>query len=119
MDVDLTGALGRADVDARVDSALARIPHTDLVRVRLTGKRIPELFPDEEAIKSRWQNAFYHFEIKDESGIRIDPDDYKYDRSLKGEFIRLVSSRSELSEAEKDKIIRTGLAALMGECDEI
>ena len=119
VDVDLTGALGRADVDARVDSALARIPHTDLVRVRLTGKRIPELFPDEEAIKSRWQNAFYHFEIKDESGIRIDPDDYKYDRSLKGEFIRLVSSRSELSEAEKDKIIRTGLAALMGECDEI
>ena len=119
VDVDLTGAVSRAEVDSRVDTALLRISHKDLIRLRLTGKRIPELFPDEDAIKSRWQNAFYHFEIKDESGIRIDPEDYKYDRSLKGEFIRLVTSRSELSDTEKDKIIRTGLAALMGECDEI
>ena len=95
------------------------MPHTDLVRVRLTGKRIPELFPDEGAIAARWQSSFYHFEIKDESGIRINPDDYKYDRTLKGEFIRLVSARTDMTDAEKDKIIRTGLAALMGECDEI
>ena len=80
---------------------------------------MPELFPDLGAITSRWRNAFYHFEIKDESSIRINPDDYKYDRSLKGEFIRLVSAKADLSDEEKDKIIRTGLAALMGECDEI
>lgn len=119
VDVDLTGVASRQDVDARVDSLLSGIPHTDLVRVRLCGKRSPELFPDEGAITSRWQSAFYHFEIRDESGIRIDPEDYKYDRSLKGEFIRLVTSRTDVSEKEKDKIIRTGLAALMGECDEI
>ena len=74
---------------------------------------------DEDAIRSRWQSAFYHFEIKDESGIRIDPEDYKYDRSLKGEFIRLVASKKDISDVERDKIIRTGLAALMGEFDEI
>ena len=119
IDVDLTGAESRQDVDTRVDSALAGISHLDLVRVRLVGKRMPELFPDLGAITSRWQNAFYHFEIKDESSIRINPDDYKYDRSLKGEFIRLVSAKADLSDEEKDKIIRTGLAALMGECDEI
>lgn len=119
IDVDLTGAAGRADVDARVDSALMGISHSDLIRVRLVGKRAPEIFPDGDAIKARWQNAFYHFEVKDESSIKIDPEDYKHDRSLKGEFIRLVSSRSDISDAEKDKIIRTGLAALMGEIDEI
>ena len=118
-DVDLYGAVSRADVDARVDSALASIPHGDLVRVRLCGKRSPELFPDTDAVRSRWQNAFYHFEVKDESRLRIDPEDYRYDRSLKGEFIRLVASRTDLSDDEKDKIIRTGLAALMGERDEI
>lgn len=118
-EVDLTGALDRREIDARVDSALAGISHTDLVRVRLCGRRAPELFPDEGAILSRWQNAFYHFEVKDESAIRIDPEDYKNDKSLKGEFIRLVTSRSDLSDSEKDKIIRTGLAALMGEVDEI
>ena len=44
---------------------------------------------------------------------------YKYDRTLKGEFIRLVTSKTDITDEEKDKIIRTGLAALMGECDEI
>ena len=119
IDVDLTGADGRAEIDRRVDSALSGISHTDLIRVRLCGKRAPELFPDEGAILSRWQNAFYHFEVRDESSIRINPEDYKYDRSLKGEFIRLVTSKKDLSDEEKDKIIRTGLAALMGEADEI
>jgi DNA repair exonuclease SbcCD nuclease subunit len=119
VDVDLGGADSRNEVDTRVDAALGGIAHTDLVRVRLSGKRPPELFPDTDSIASRWQSASYHFEIRDESGIRIDPEDYKYDRSLKGEFIRLVASRTDISEAERDKIIRTGLAALMGECDEI
>ena len=119
VDVDLTGAEGRTDVDKRVDASLASIPHTDLVRVRFCGRRSPELFPDEGAILARWQSAFFHFEIKDESSIRIDPEDYKYDRSLKGEFIRLVTAKTDLSDEEKDKIIRTGLAALMGEADEI
>ena len=119
IDVDLTDAEGRNDIDRRVDSALYGIPAKDLIRVRFCGKRIPELFPDEDAIKSRWQNAFYHFEVKDETTMRIDPDEYKYDRSLKGEFIRLVASKTDISDEEKSKIIRTGLAALMGECDEI
>ncbi len=119
VDVDLSGAESRGEVDTRVDSALSGIGSSDLVRVRLVGKRPPEMFPDLGAVTSRWQNAFYHFEIKDESSILINPEDYKYDRSLKGEFIRLVSSKTDISDEEKDKIIRTGLAALMGECDEI
>ena len=119
IDVDLEGARLRRDVDERVDSALVSIKRGDLVRVRLVGKRPPELFIDDDAIVSRWESYFYHFEVKDETGLRIDPEEYKYDRSLKGEFIRLVTSRAELSDEEKDKIIKTGLAALMGETDEI
>lgn len=119
IDVDLDGARVRRDVDARVDSSLTGISRTDLVRVRLVGKRPPELFIDTDAITSRWESSFYHFEVKDETKLRIDPEEYKYDRSLKGEFIRLVSAKTDLSEEEKDKIIKTGLAALMGEKDEI
>ena len=115
----LSGAVVRAEIDERVDSALGRIKRGDLVRLRLIGKRPPELFIDTAAIESRWQNAFYHFEIKDEMGIRIDPEEYKLDRSLKGEFIRLVSAKTDLSDEENAKIIKAGLAALMGEKDEI
>ena len=119
VDVDLSGAVTRSEIDTRVDASLGRIARGDLVRLRLVGKRPPELFIDTGAIESRWQNAFYHFEIKDETGIRIDPEEYKYDRSLKGEFIRLVSAKTDLSDEEKAQIIKTGLAALMGEKDEI
>ena len=45
---------------------------------------------------------------------RIDPEDYKNDISLKGEFIRLVLA-SDTSEEEKATMIRTGLQALTGE----
>lgn len=119
VDVELDGALNRSDVDSRVDSKLSGIKPSDIVRVRLSGKRAPELFPDTDAIKSRWESSFYHFEIIDESTIRINPEDYRYDRSLKGEFIRLVSSKTDISDMEKSEIIRTGLAALMGERDSI
>ena len=39
---------------------------------------------------------------------------YKYDASLKGEFIRLVLNQ-EFSDEEKNKIINTGIRALAGE----
>ena len=39
---------------------------------------------------------------------------YKYDVSLKGEFIRLVLEQ-EMTDEEKNKIINTGIRALAGE----
>lgn len=119
VDVDITGVERGADIDGRVETALSRISPSDLVRVRLTGTRPPELYTDTDAISARWQMRFYHFEARDESTLEINPDSYRYDRSLKGEFIRLVLSKTDISDEEKDKIIRAGLAALMGETDRI
>lgn len=119
VNADLSEAESRRDVESIVEGNLRGIARGDLVRLCLCGKRSPELSVDEDAIRTRYQNAFYHFEVKDETSLRIDPEDYKYDRSLKGEFIRLVTSKTDLSDAEKDKIIKTGLAALMGEGDQI
>ena len=119
IDVDISGAERRVDIDAIADRALKGVPASDLVRLRLTGTHSPELYADVDAITSRWEMSFYHFEVRDDSALKINPEDYRFDRSLKGEFIRLVMSKSDLTDAEKDKIIRTGLAALMGEADEI
>ena len=46
--------------------------------------------------------------------MRIDPNDYKNDISLKGEFICLVLA-SDASDEDKAAMIRTGLQALTGE----
>ena len=41
--------------------------------------------------------------------------DYKNDKSLKGEFIRLVLSKEDLTQKQKEAIIECGLRALAGE----
>ncbi len=119
LNVDITGSISRIDIDDKIEEELKGISSSDLIRIRLTGSRFPEVYADLEAIKSRYENRYYHFEVKDDSKMRINPDDYKYDKSLKGEFIRLVLASNDIEEADKDRIIRTGIAALMGEADEI
>lgn len=57
---------------------------------------------------------FFFVKVKDETRMTINPEDYKNDISLKGEFIRLTLS-SDASEEDKAAIIRTGMQALMGE----
>lgn len=113
--VDLTGAVRALDVEMRAERALRDIPSTDLVRLELCGKYAPELFKDIDALYRNYGEKYYYFEIKDSSRIAINPEDYKLDKSLKGEFIRAVSADETLDESMKEKIIACGINALMGE----
>jgi DNA repair exonuclease SbcCD nuclease subunit len=119
IEVDISSSLERRDVDNSIASALAGIPGSDIVRVVLTGRHAPELMIDTDTLLMRYSGSYYHLEIKDESGIYINPDDYKNDKSLKGEFIRLVMSRDGLSERERNRIIMTGLGALLGDLGDV
>ena len=119
VDVDVTGAQRRIDIDDRVSSALGAQRASDLIRLRFVGEHSPELYPDPDSAVAMHKGRFWHLEAKDESTVRIDPESYRYDRSLKGEFIRLVLSKEDMTKDEKDKVIRAGLAALMGDCDSI
>lgn len=113
--VDIGGTIRFADVNQRTRRAVSSIPEGDLVRVELEGKYLPDLWKDTEALHREFENSFYYFEVKDSSKIAINPEDYKYDKSLKGEFIRTVSADDTLDEETKDKIIQCGINALMGE----
>ena len=119
IDVDVTGAERRIDIEDRAAAALSAQRASDLIRLRFTGEHSPELYPDPESVVAMHKSRFWHLEAKDESTVRIDPEAYRYDRSLKGEFIRLVLSKEDMTKDEKDKVIRAGLAALMGDCDGI
>ena len=119
IDVDITGAERISEIEDRTARALEGLSLSDLIRIRLIGTHAPEFFPDTEAVLTRFNGKFYHFEVVDDSRVKINPGDYQYDKSLKGEFIRLVMSKTDISAEEKDKIIRTGLAALMGDADHI
>ena len=70
---------------------------------------------DKAFIENKISKSFYYFEIKDSSKLLTRSDDYKYDRSLRGEFIRLVLEDDSIAEEEKEKIIHCALSALAGE----
>ena len=113
--VELDGAVRSSDISERAERALKSIPCGDIVRLELCGRYFPTLWKDIDALTRQFENRFYYFEIKDTSRIAINPEDYKHDMSLKGEFIRTVSADSTLDEETKEKIIACGINALMGE----
>ena len=119
IEVDTEGIYDRGELEARAAVALSAVPRTDLVRLAVVGKRSPELVIDTSALLARWQDGFFYFEAVDESAIKVNPRDYALDKSLKGEFIRLVSAREDLTEEEKSLIISCGINALMGEFYEV
>lgn len=118
IEVDLSHTESRTDIEATVRGALRTLSIDDCVRVVLTGSVLPEASPDTDIMTKENEAGFFHFEIKDRTRLRIDPEVYRYDRSLKGEFLRMVSERVDISPEEKERIIRCGIGALMGEVTE-
>ena len=113
--VDITGAHSQYEIEARVTDAVRGIPKDDVVRITLTGKYTAKTRKDTVALEYALGASFYHFEVKDDSRLFHNPKEYENDKSLKGEFIRLVMSKGDLSDEEKERIIKCGLSALAGE----
>ena len=119
IEVNAEGVTERYELEERAAEALEKVPKEDTVRLAFVGKRSPELVIDTLKLSARWQSSFFYFEAVDETSIKVDPADYAFDKSLKGEFIRLVSGRDDLSDEEKGQIILCGINALMGEFYEV
>ena len=113
--VDVSGAVDTYAVERATETALSGVKPTDLVRIILTGYHPVGTRPDVAALVTRFSSRYYYFEAKDETRLKISAADYEHDRSLKGEFIRLVMADHDLSAERKDEIINCGLSALLGE----
>ncbi len=115
INVDISGIRREIEIENSVANAISKIPPTDVVRVVLVGEHEPGLKRDIDSLNLRFGTKYFYFETKDNSKLRICADDYKNDKSLKGEFIRLVLSKEELGDGEKAEIIECGIRALAGE----
>ena len=115
IEVDITEANNTYLVLRAIESALIGVRSTDLVRVTLVGEHRLGERPDLLAITARFGERYYCFDIKDKTRLRVSFADYEKDRTLKGEFIRLVMGKDDLSDAEKEEIIDCGLTALYRE----
>ena len=111
---DITGFETRMDLEERVMRAVERIPASSLVKVILTGACPAEQGKDTDYLLSLLTNKFYFAKIYDETRMLIRPEDYRNDISLKGEFVRRVLA-SNMTEAEKERVLACGFRALCGE----
>lgn len=114
-EIDITGLAKTSEVEARIRDRVAQIPKKDLTRVVLTGERELDLRLDTRFIEEKYKDSFYCFEIKDKSRLSTRIEDYRYDKSLRGEFIRLCLEDESLSDSERETVIHCGLSALAGE----
>ena len=117
--VDISGALSTTEIEARIKKEVEGIGEENLVRALFVGARELMLKCDKDYLSERFSDRFYYFEIKDKSRLVTRAEDYMYDKSLRGEFIRLTLSDATLSDSEKEKIIHCGLSALSGEAFDI
>ena len=116
LEVMITPKDNMTDIIDKVRGVFKGIPSKDLVEVILVGKTdMDELFDiDIKRIKKQFEDSFYFFRIKDSTTVDIDYASFANDKSLKGEFVRLLE-REQLSDEDKSIIVELGIKALRGE----
>lgn len=86
-----------------------------VIRIVLCGEMDVDSSIDVAFIEKVFEGRFFHFEIEDDTGLRVDESNYENDKTLKGEYVRMVMKKPGLSETDRREIIRIGLKALAGE----
>lgn len=113
--LDISSITDYGMLESECEKALSSISYKDIVRLEIAGEKSPELWLDTTEIETQYSERFFHFEVKNSSKLQVEKGDYRFDKTLKGEFVRLVCSREEFDEQTKEKIISTGLHALLGD----
>ena len=112
--VDITGLTTVTRILSAMEQAGADVDPSSLVKFTLTGTHTLETQLDLPFLRKMLESRYYFVKIKDESRLEIAKEDYEHDISLKGEFIRMVLASGK-TEEEKERIIRFGIQALLGQ----
>ncbi len=114
MPIDITGLAKNAEIAEKMRSVAESFSSDDMVEYILTGCYDPMTDIAVSYLQNLVKGDFFFTKVKNKSRMAIDPDNYKNDISLKGEFIRLVLA-SDSNDEDKAAIIRIGMEALSGE----
>lgn len=85
-----------------------------LLKVVLKGEVTLDYDIDLNYLTNRLNESFFYGKVSDKTTFKIDIKDYEFDKSVKGEFVRAVTS-SSISDEQKQKILTLGIKAINGE----
>ena len=114
VDVELSEEDDMPSVLRRIHGACDELPSEDLVKVVLTGNTGVDFDVDMDRILREFSEAFFFLKVQDKSTIKVHYEDFLNDKSLKGEFVRLME-KQDMDEDTKGTIVEIGIRALMGE----
>lgn len=114
IDVDISGIESLRNLQKAITDKTDAIHPDDLVKINLVGTYTTNTKKDIINFENLLKEKFFFGRVKDKTKIKINIEDYKYDVSVTGEFIRSVLSSGE-TEDNKGNIITLGLRALRGE----
>lgn len=121
-EIDVTGCRTTVEMTDRAERKLAEEGGPgpdDIVKLVLTGQTDVDCEKHPEQLAGHFASDYYAVSVEDDTRLAVSYRDFRYDATLKGEFVRTVEEDKDLTEEEKAAIIRCGILALSGEETEI
>lgn len=117
LDVDVTGCRTTAQMTERIRERVSQEGCTakDMADVTLRGDLDVDCEKDTGYMESVLAGWFFFAKLRDRTSLQICLEDYLYDESLRGEFVRSVLADASIPEEEKNEVIRLGFKAMDGE----
>lgn len=113
-EVDISGCFTTSQMATAVLNALQGVSgiQSAFVKLILIGELSAECEKNIVLLEELISDRFYYLKIVDSTKYKVNYNDYRYDESLRGEFVKTVMQAAGLSEEDKAQIIRYGLNAL-------
>ena len=92
----------------------AGISKEDSLRIILKGKKGLEQERNLRYLQLQLQDSVFFLEIQDESELSWNREEAMKEKSLKGEFLRVLAAGDNLSKEEQEEIIALGMGLLQG-----
>ena len=112
IDVDVKGFKTSLDLREGIYKGISGIDKKNMIRINLVGEFPLTLIKNLEPLEAELNGLYYLVRIVDNTHPYINPMEYEHDKSLKGEFIRMVLA-SDNSQEDKERIIECGIKALI------
>ncbi|MBQ9199321.1 MAG: metallophosphoesterase [Lachnospiraceae bacterium] len=114
INVDVSGLNNSANMISRIKNVLdeKRLSKESMVKIVLSGEVDAFCEKDVDFIFKQFEDKYYFTKLYDETKLKVSYEDFRLDESLKGEFVRIVLAKTDISDEDKAMIIRYGINLL-------
>ena len=116
LEIELQGDEGTLACLKKIEEEMekASISKEDSLRILLKGKKDLEQERNLRYLQLQLQDSVFFLEIQDESELSWNREEAMKEKSLKGEFLRVLAAADNLSKEEQEEIIALGMGLLQG-----